>query len=173
MLGCNCVIFVFTYLSSPLMFCCALFVTSSVRFQNNSIQNQFCNSYYIHLRRIGTEKYAVDIKIVTHSTTLATKSTGNLVFDAPARMVLRDGARHYAPWWGKGQQIVAPTLWKRFLKMLESGIILTRCNNGRFGYRTDLGEVEPCYTRLFSRGSWFPGRNHEPILHIVCERGDM
>ena len=55
--------------------------------------------------------------------TLATKSTGNLVFDAPARTVvrsenfLRDGARHHAPWCGKGQLFL-----KRFLKMPESGI---------------------------------------------------
>ena len=54
--------------------------------------------------------------------TLATKSTGNLVFDAPARMVvrfenfLRDGARHHAPCCGKGQQIVAPAIFKAFLK---------------------------------------------------------
>ena len=54
--------------------------------------------------------------------TLATKSTGNLVFDAPARMVvrfenfLRDGARHHAPCCGKGQQIVVPAIFKAFSK---------------------------------------------------------
>ena len=65
--------------------------------------------------------------------TLATKSTGNLVFDAPARMVvrsenfLRDGARHHAPCCGKGQQIVAPAIFKAFFKNARIG--------DRSGYR--------------------------------------
>ena len=65
--------------------------------------------------------------------TLATKSTGNLVFDPPARMVvrsenfLRDGARHHAPCCGKGQQIVVPAIFKA--KSKNAGI------GDRSGYR--------------------------------------
>ena len=65
--------------------------------------------------------------------TLATKSTGNLVFDAPARMVvrsenfLRDGARHHAPCCGKGQQIVLSAIFKAFSKNARIG--------DRSGYR--------------------------------------
>ena len=71
--------------------------------------------------------------------TLATKSTGNLVFDAPARMVvrsenfLRDGARHHAPCCGKGQQIVAPAIFKAFSKNARIG--------DRSGYRAFRSRV--------------------------------
>ena len=78
--------------------------------------------------RFGTRGYASGQNL-RHSRilqrrliTLATKSTGNHVFDAPARMVLRfesflrDGARHHAPCCGKGQQIVVSAIFKAFSK---------------------------------------------------------
>ena len=74
-----------------------------------------------------------------HLITLATKSTGNLVFEPPARMVvcsenfLRDGARHHAPCCGKGQQIVVSAIFKAFSKNARIG--------DRSGYRAFRSRV--------------------------------
>ena len=67
------------------------------------------------------------------SVTLVTKSTGNLVFDAPARMVvrsenfLRGGARDHAPCCVKGRKNYPTAILKAFSK--NAGI------GDRSGYR--------------------------------------
>ena len=59
--------------------------------------------------------------------TLVTKSTGNLVFDAPARMVvrsenfLRGGARDHAPCCVKGRKNYPTAIFKAFSKNARIG----------------------------------------------------
>ena len=71
--------------------------------------------------------------------TLATKSTGNLVFDAPARMVvrsenfLRGGARDHAPCCVKGRKNYPTAIFKAFSKNARIG--------DRSGYRAFRSRV--------------------------------
>ena len=51
----------------------------------------------------------------------------DFVFDAPARILLRfrnflhDGARHHAPYCGKGQQMFATAIFKTFFENVSIG----------------------------------------------------
>ena len=72
-------------------------------------------------------------KSIRQLITLVTKSTGNLVFDAPARMVvrseifLRGGARDHAPCCVKGRKNYPTAIFKAFSKNARIG--------DRSGYR--------------------------------------
>ena len=71
--------------------------------------------------------------------TLVTKSTGNLVFDAPARMVvrsenfLRGGARDHVPCCVKGRKNYPTAIFKAFSKNARIG--------DRSGYRAFRSRV--------------------------------